>query len=98
MTMFYDGTHAVEISMAIWTGNSYSLNWEQDFFEIGSLERVNINGKDYYKVDDVKYLIENASDWANYQTIDTDPDCEMQAKLYDDENGFERTVQIEYIF
>ena len=71
----YDGKKMVNIEMNNWTGNGYTPDWSQDFFESGKLDYSEY--LDAYKVEDVDYCIEQAMDWKNadgdFYEPDTDP-------------------------
>lgn len=56
-----DGKKTVKIEMVTWTGDGYSPDWSDDFFESGSLPYD--EEKDAYIVDDVSDCIEYARDW-----------------------------------
>lgn len=74
MTKFYDGKKVLTISM---NDTNTGCDWEYDFFEVGSLPYD--SELDAYKVDDVAYLVDYATDYAN----GTNSDVEYQY----DENG-----------
>lgn len=74
MTRFYDGKKILTISM---TDTNNGNDWEYDFFDAGTLEyNEELNA---HKVDDVDYLIDYATEYAN----GTNTDIEYQY----DENG-----------
>lgn len=50
-----------EIEMMTWMGDQYSLDWSQDFFEVGALPYD--EDADAWLVDDVEYCIDQAEDW-----------------------------------
>ena len=63
-TRFTDGTgRTLEIEMKTWDGKHYTPDFENDFFNIGSLPYD--EEADACKVDDVLYLFEQANDWKN---------------------------------
>lgn len=67
MAKFYDDSKIATIEMTdVQTGESF----EADFFEIGGLKH-NMD-LDAYKVDDVDYLIDYATDYANGTNPDFD--------------------------
>ena len=76
---FTDGKRTVEIEMQNWTGNGYTPDWSIDFFNAGSLPYD--EESDTYKVDDVDYCIEQATDWEN-----------SEGDFADDEKDDNRTV------
>ncbi len=57
----HDNEKSVEIRMMNWTGNGYTPDWSEDFFEAGGLEYD--EDSDSYQVDSVDYCIEQAQDW-----------------------------------
>lgn len=59
----YDGRKMVEIQMNNWTGDDYTPDWSNDFFEAGNLPYD--EELDAYMVEDVDYCIEQAMDWKN---------------------------------
>lgn len=65
MTRLKDRTtgEIVEIEMMTWQEDQsqYTIDWSNDFFEVGSLERD--EEAEAYLVDDVEYCIEQANDW-----------------------------------
>lgn len=62
MTRLTDGKKTAEISMTEWTGNGYTPDWSNDFFEVGALK---YNPEtEAYEVEDVEYCVEQAQDWA----------------------------------
>ena len=65
MARFYDGKRLVEITMRDWDNryNTPTLDWSNDFFEVGGLEYDEDIGA--YLVEDVEYLIDAADDWMN---------------------------------
>ena len=73
-----DGTRTVEITMRKWTDHGYTPDFSNDFFDAGGLPLVWIEhlNAEVYKVDDVKYCIDQAMDWqaskGDFQ--DDDPD------------------------
>lgn len=62
MTRLTDNTKTVEITMNNWTGNGYTPDWSNDFFEIGGLE---LTESGAYIVPDVDYCVSCAQDWGN---------------------------------
>lgn len=69
MTKFYDDSKIATIEM---TDAQTGASFEGDFFEVGGLKH-NMD-LDAYKVDDVDYLIDYATDYAN----GTNPDFESK--------------------
>lgn len=67
MTKFYDGKKILTISMK---DTNTNIDWENDFFDVGSL--FYNSDIDAYKVDDVNYLVDYASDYANGTNTDID--------------------------
>lgn len=63
MTKLTDGKKTVGTTMAVWTGDGYTPDWSNDFYDVGCLEYD--EEKDAYIVDDVEYCIEQAMDWKN---------------------------------
>ena len=65
MTRLKDRTtgEIVEIEMKTWKEDQsqYTIDWSNDFFEVGSLKRD--EEAEAYLVDDVEYCIEQANDW-----------------------------------
>ena len=72
MTKLTDGKKTVDIEMMVWEGNGYTPDWSKDFFEVGNLEYD--EKLEAYKVRDVDYCIEQASDWR--KSIGDFSDCE----------------------
>jgi len=62
MAKLTDGKRTVEIRMMVWTGNGYTPDWSNDFFDVGLLH---MNDNDAHIVEDVEYCIEQAQDWAS---------------------------------
>lgn len=73
MTTFYDGKNVYNIQMTHWNGTGYDPDWENDFFDIGSLEQIDSPvdtrevGYRWYLVDDCDYLVEQATDCINHR-------------------------------
>lgn len=65
MTKFYDGKKILTISMK---DTNTNIDWENDFFEVGGLAYN--SDLDAYKVDDVDYLVDYATDYANGTNTD----------------------------
>ena len=65
MTRLFDENKTVEITMRDWDNNTNTatLDWGNDFFEVGGLEFD--EEREAYKVNDVDYCIEQAADWMN---------------------------------
>lgn len=64
MTKFVDGTgRTLELEMKTWDGDHYTPDFENDFFNIGSLPYD--EEAEACKVDDVTYLFDQANDWEN---------------------------------
>ena len=61
MTKFTDGKQTISISMCVYENGNMSPDWEEDFFEVGSLPLE--EKTETYIVDDVEYLIKQARDW-----------------------------------
>ena len=72
----YDGKRLVEIKMQNWTGNGYTPDWSQDFFEAGGLEYD--SDKDASIVEDVQYCIEQAMDWMRAEGDFYEPDADPE--------------------
>ena len=73
-----DGKKKVKIRMMYWTGDGYTPDCSNDFFEAGGLPRD--EETDAYLVDDVDYCIDQAKDWKNrtgdfYYDIDDGERC-----------------------
>lgn len=65
MTKFYDGKKILTISMK---DTNTNIDWENEFFEVGGLfYNSDLNA---YKVDDVDYLVDYATDYANGTNTD----------------------------
>lgn len=72
MTRFIDDQNRVlEITM-IDVGTGYP--WERDFFEVGRIER-HPEDNDAYLVEDIMYLIDEATDYCKESTLST---CEFR--------------------
>lgn len=78
MTKFYDGSKIASIEM---TDVQTGMSFEADFFEVGGLKH-NMD-LDAYKVDDVEYLIDYATDYANGTNPDFDSkgDCTVSCSV-----------------
>ena len=76
MSKFFDGNKLMEITLSTWEGNGYSPRWEDDFFNVGGLPRIELD-EYIYIVKDVDYLVEQANDmidgkgdWNEYEPND----------------------------
>lgn len=58
-----DGKKTVEIKMQHWNGSGYDPDFSEEFFEAGGLEYD--EEADAYKVEDVDYCIDQATDCKN---------------------------------
>ena len=69
-----DGKKTVEIMMQHWNGSGYDPDFSEEFFDSGELEYD--EEEDAYKVDDVDYCIDQATDCKNCtgDFSDNDPD------------------------
>lgn len=78
MTKFYDDSKIASIEM---TDAETGASFEADFFEVGGL-KYNMD-LDAYKVDDVEYLIDYATDYANGTNPDFDGkgDCTVDCSV-----------------
>lgn len=56
-----DNRRTVDIRMCRWTGNGYSPDWSNDYFNAGNLPMV--DGDNVYIVDDVADYIASAQEW-----------------------------------
>lgn len=76
MTKFYDGKKILTISMK---DTNTNIDWENEFFEVGGLSYN--SDLDAYKVDDVDYLVDYATDYANGTNTDIeyerDDNCDI---------------------
>ena len=79
MTRLTDGNKTVEITMQTWTGNGYTPDFSNDFFEVGGLERD--EEKDAYIVPDVDYCVDYANDWKNNRFDFADSEESAESKL-----------------
>lgn len=78
MTKFYDNSKIATIKM---TDAQTGASFEADFFAVGGL-KYNMD-LDAYKVDDVDYLIDYATDYANGTNPDFDSkgDCTVDCSV-----------------
>ena len=69
-----DGKKTVNVEIRCWTGNGYSPDWSNDYFEAG---RMDYDAEaDAYKVADVDYCIDFAGDRDNPESaVYGDPDA-----------------------
>ena len=70
----YDGNKMVDIQMNNWTGNDFTPDWSNDFFDAGNLPYD--EELDAYMVEDVDYCIEQAMDWKNADGDFYEPDAD----------------------
>ena len=61
MTRFTDGYKTVSIKMYTWEHGAPTLDWENDFYDVGHLPYD--EETDTYRVENVDYLIEQAHAW-----------------------------------
>lgn len=80
-----DGMKTVAIRMMYWTGNGFTEDWSNDFFEAGGLPRSEVDDT-VCIVEDVDYCIEQAGDWKN-----------RTGDFHDDPDDGERHVFVEEI-
>lgn len=78
MTKFYDDRKIASIEM---TDTQTGTSFEADFFAVGGLKH-NMD-LDAYKVDDIEYLIDYATDYANGTNPDFDGkgDCTVDCSV-----------------
>lgn len=60
MARLTDGKRSVTIYMGYWTGDQYTPDFSDDFFEVGGLE---MNEYGFHVVEDVSYCIGQVEDW-----------------------------------
>lgn len=77
----FDGKNLISIEMNNWTGNGYTPDWSNDFFEAGSLPYD--EDVEAYRVDDVDYCIEQAMDWKNADGDFYEPDADTADRNVD---------------
>lgn len=62
MAMLTDGKKYVDLYMGYSTGNGYTPDWSDDFFEVGGLA---MDDEGYHIVRSVDYCIDQMEDWCD---------------------------------
>lgn len=84
MVTLTDGNKTVEIIMR---NSYYGPDLSNEFFSVGCLPKVDVNGDLAYKVEDVDYCIEQARDW----------ECGRGDYYCDEQEADERFFWYEYL-
>ena len=80
MAKMTDGKKYVDLYMGYWMNDHYTIDFSDDFFEVGSIPS---DEEGFHLVDDLDYCVEMMEDWCNglgdyYGDEDNDPNFDSR--------------------